>query len=255
MMTVIVTDRSSNASTTVRAAARPPAVSTALPQHRRRPPRPNGLGPPSLRVCGSCAAPESTCKPPVRKSGAPGGKSCGWRCRAAIWAQVTGQIWPPGPDGTSESLLRARCLARAPLTISPCPNRLASLLCAIAASQGQKLRLGGDALGAGPTYLLYLPSRSRGGLRRIDFGAWPRAAVSPRQIPPESTCKHACTSPLTHGPKVGGGEHARPPRRSRGRIWGRVADAGRRAGAQQRPPLRAASVAGRGSEPVPQARA
>ena len=43
---------------------------------------------------------------------------------------------------------------------------------------GQKLRLGGDALGADPTYLLYLPSRSRGGLRRIDFGAWPRAATS-----------------------------------------------------------------------------
>ena len=32
-----------------------------------------------------------------------------------------------------------------------------------------KLRLGGDALGADPTYLLYLPSRSRGELRRIDF--------------------------------------------------------------------------------------
>ncbi len=125
----------------------------------------------------------------------PAAKSCGRRCRAAIWAQITGQIWPPGPDGTSESLRRARCLARAPSTISPCPNRLASLLCAIAASQGQKLRLGGDALGAGPTYLLYLPSRSRGGLRRIDFGAWPRTAVSPRQIPPESTCKPpACTS-------------------------------------------------------------
>ena len=29
--------------------------------------------------------------------------------------------------------------------------------------------LGGDALGADPTYLLYLPSRSRGELRRIDF--------------------------------------------------------------------------------------
>ena len=34
---------------------------------------------------------------------------------------------------------------------------------------GQKLRLGGDVLGADPTYLLYLPSRSRGELRRIDF--------------------------------------------------------------------------------------
>ena len=30
--------------------------------------------------------------------------------------------------------------------------------------QGQKLRLGGDGLGAEPTYLLYLPSRSRGGI-------------------------------------------------------------------------------------------
>ena len=35
---------------------------------------------------------------------------------------------------------------------------------------GQKLRLGGHGLGADPTYLLYLPSRSRGGLRRIDLG-------------------------------------------------------------------------------------
>ena len=34
---------------------------------------------------------------------------------------------------------------------------------------GQKLRLGGDALGAGPTYLLYLAYRSRGELRRTDF--------------------------------------------------------------------------------------
>ena len=54
-------------------------------------------------------------------------------------------------------------------------------------------RLGGGALGVDPTYLLYLPSRSRGGLRRIDFGAWPRTAVLTRQIPPESTCK-----PLLH---------------------------------------------------------
>ena len=34
---------------------------------------------------------------------------------------------------------------------------------------GQKLRLGGDALGAEPTYLLYLPSRPWGELRRIDL--------------------------------------------------------------------------------------
>ena len=35
--------------------------------------------------------------------------------------------------------------------------------------QVQKLRLGGDALGADPTYLLYLAYRSRGELRRIDL--------------------------------------------------------------------------------------
>ena len=34
---------------------------------------------------------------------------------------------------------------------------------------GQKLRLGGESLGADPTYLLYLAYRSRGELRRIDL--------------------------------------------------------------------------------------
>ena len=46
---------------------------------------------------------------------------------------------------------------------------MAQRLCAITTSQGQKLRLGGESLGADPTYLLYLPSRSRGGLRRTDL--------------------------------------------------------------------------------------
>ena len=36
--------------------------------------------------------------------------------------------------------------------------------CVVNHLPGQKLRLGGDALGADPTYLLYLPSRSRGGI-------------------------------------------------------------------------------------------
>ena len=58
---------------------------------------------------------------------------------------------------------------------------------------GQKLRLGGHGLGADPTYLLYVPSRSRGGLRRIDFGAWPRTAVSPRQIAPNRPASLCCT--------------------------------------------------------------
>ena len=58
---------------------------------------------------------------------------------------------------------------------------------------GQKLRLGGDALGADPTYLLYLPSRSRGELRRIDFAAWPRTATFRLKFSPEPTRK-----PLLH---------------------------------------------------------
>ena len=54
---------------------------------------------------------------------------------------------------------------------------------------GQKLRLGGDALGAEPTYLLYLSFRSRGELRRIDFAAWPRTRTSRLKLPPESARK------------------------------------------------------------------
>ena len=51
---------------------------------------------------------------------------------------------------------------------------------------GQKLRLGGDALGADPTYLLYLAYRSRGELRRTDFAAWPRPRTLPPSLAPKS---------------------------------------------------------------------
>ena len=72
------------------------------------------------------------------------------------------------------ALCAPSCLANLPPW-----NRPASLRCAIVLVwghahprhfPGQKLRLGGDALGADPTYLLYLPYRSRGELRRIDLG-------------------------------------------------------------------------------------
>ena len=59
---------------------------------------------------------------------------------------------------------------------------------------GLKLRLGGDALGADPTYLLYLAYRSRGELRRIDFAAWPRTRTSRLTLPPESTLEGVQTS-------------------------------------------------------------
>jgi len=56
-----------------------------------------------------------------------------------------------------------------PSTTSPRRNRPASLAAHTRHFLGQKLRLGGDALGAEPTYLLYLAYRSRGELRRIDL--------------------------------------------------------------------------------------
>ena len=82
---------------------------------------------------------------------------------------------------------------------------------------GQKLRLGGDALGADPTYLLYLPSRSRGGLRRIDFGAWPRRAASPRQVSPtrEITIEPSCTSDGGGAGKIETGRLGWSPRRTK----------------------------------------
>eukprot|EP01045_Picozoa_sp_COSAG04_P005547 COSAG04_NODE_259_length_18733_cov_5.191371_8_plen_272_part_00 len=100
--------------------------------------------------------------------------------------------WVPPPLPAPPSLgLRGRARpARRRVTISPnlsSPNRRIDLRASAAHSRhfpGQKLRLGGDALGADPTYLLYLPSRSRGGLRRIDFAAWPRTATLPPQTSP-----------------------------------------------------------------------
>ena len=53
--------------------------------------------------------------------------------------------------------------------------------------RSQKLGLGGDAPGADPTYLLYLSFRSRGELRRIDFGAWPHTATLRLKLSPESS--------------------------------------------------------------------
>jgi len=58
---------------------------------------------------------------------------------------------------------------------------------------GQKLRLGGDALGADPTYLLYLTYRPRGELRRIDLGPDCAGATLSDFAAPESTRK-----PLLH---------------------------------------------------------
>ena len=53
----------------------------------------------------------------------------------------------------------------------------------------QRLRLGGDALGADPTYLLYLPSRPRAELRRIDLGPDCAGATLSDFAASESTCE------------------------------------------------------------------
>jgi len=58
---------------------------------------------------------------------------------------------------------------------------------------GQKLRLGGDSLGADPTYLLYLPFRSREELRRTDLDPDCAGATLSDFAAPESTRK-----PLLH---------------------------------------------------------
>ena len=54
---------------------------------------------------------------------------------------------------------------------------------------GPKLRLGGVALGADPTYLLYLTYMSRGELRRTDLGPDCAGATLSNFVAPESTRK------------------------------------------------------------------
>ena len=96
------------------------------------------------------------------------------------WAptRLTSCIFHPGPTEAYEPLRSTLCPARTPFRDLAAPESAHMPPVQVRHFPGQKLRLGGDALGADPTYLLYLPSRSRGELRRIDFGAWPRAATS-----------------------------------------------------------------------------
>ena len=67
---------------------------------------------------------------------------------------------------------------------------------------GQKLRLGGDALGADPTYLMYLPSRSRGELPRIDLGPDCASATLNNFAASESTQASAAHSRHFPGQKL-----------------------------------------------------
>ena len=83
------------------------------------------------------------------------------------WAptRLTSCIFHSGPKEAYEPLRSTRCSARAPFRdlAAPKSTRQASSV-QVWHFLGQKLRLGGDALGADPTYLLYLASRSRGGI-------------------------------------------------------------------------------------------
>ena len=89
------------------------------------------------------------------------------------WAptRLASCIFHPGPTEAYEPLRSTLCPARAPFhhLAAPGSTRKPLLHTRGIYFQGQKLRLGGDSLGAGPTYLLYLAYRSRGELRRIDF--------------------------------------------------------------------------------------
>ena len=99
---------------------------------------------------------------------------------AQYWDRHGGQnageelAWPfPGAGAGIGFGLRAqaagatRCVAGC--RAQACVRREAPSLFSACTAQsqhfaGQKLRLGGDALGADPTYLLYLPFRSHGGI-------------------------------------------------------------------------------------------
>ena len=86
---------------------------------------------------------------------------------ASPWAptRLTSCISHPGPAKAYERLRSTLCSARAPFHHLAAPESTRKpLLHTRGISRAEKLRLGGDALGGDPTYLLYLPSRSRGGI-------------------------------------------------------------------------------------------
>ena len=108
------------------------------------------------------------------------------------WAptRLTSCIFHPGPEEASGASTLEPGPAQPPFRLQSSPESARKpLLHTRGICRGQKLRLGGDALGADPTYLLYLPFRSRGELRRIDLSAWPRTATLRLKLSLESTHK------------------------------------------------------------------
>jgi len=152
------------------------------------------------------AAPGSTRKPVLHTRGISRAKS--FDLEVTPWAptRLTSCIFHPGPTEAYEPLRSTLCPARTPFRDLAAPESARMPPVQVWHFPGQKLRLGGDALGADPTYLLYLASRSRGGLRRIDFGAWPRAATS----------NHICLM------QVGGSRLSPHLSRAAGHLSGRV---------------------------------
>jgi len=131
------------------------------------------------------AASELPRKPPLHTRGISRARS--FDLEVTPWAptRLTSCISHTGPEESFGASTLPPGPARPPSASNFPPNRPASLRCTPAAFPGR----GGDALGADPTYLLYLPFRSRGELRRIDFAAWPRTATFRLNLPPEPTRK------------------------------------------------------------------
>ena len=81
-------------------------------------------------------------------------------------SRLTSCISHPGPAEAYELFRSTLCSARAPFHHLAAPESTRKPASAAHSRHfaGQKLRLGGDALGADPTYLLYLPFRSHEGI-------------------------------------------------------------------------------------------
>ena len=112
------------------------------------------------------AASESTRKPPLHTRGISRARS--FDLEVTPWAptRLTSCIFHSGHTEAYEPLRSTRSSAGAPFRdlAAPQSTRKPLLHTRGIAFPGQKLRLGGDALGADPTYLLYLAYRSGEGI-------------------------------------------------------------------------------------------
>ena len=121
--------------------------------------------------------------------------------------RISGRRQPSGGLQVADSIRKRHPRPRSPRLPQrprPPPTCAPILTCPCGvqsrAIEGQKLRLGGDALGAEPTYLLYLRSGCRRRLGSVDFGPAsaqppvirPAASSPPTALRLEITSKSTC---------------------------------------------------------------